>query len=86
VRDYRGFLVDLHRYEPRIIATFRASASAPAFASFDEVFRSERIGILRTPFRAPKANSIAERFVREVCWLSAVDTVWASASVSGASQ
>jgi putative transposase len=33
---------------------------------FDEVFRSERIRILQTPVRAPKANAIAERFVRTV--------------------
>ncbi|MDQ2911188.1 MAG: transposase [Actinomycetota bacterium] len=31
---------------------------------FDEVFRSEQIRILRTPIRAPKANAVAERFVR----------------------
>jgi putative transposase len=33
---------------------------------FDEVFRSERIRILRTAIRAPKANAVAERFVRTV--------------------
>jgi putative transposase len=33
---------------------------------FDEVFRSERIRILQTPVRAPKANAIAERFVKTV--------------------
>jgi len=33
---------------------------------FDEIFRSERIRILRTPIRAPKANAVAERFVRTV--------------------
>jgi transposase InsO family protein len=33
---------------------------------FDDVFRSEGIRIVRTPLRAPKANAIAERFVRTV--------------------
>jgi putative transposase len=33
---------------------------------FEIVFRSERIEIVRTPVRAPKANAIAERFVRTV--------------------
>jgi transposase InsO family protein len=33
---------------------------------FDEVFRSGGIRIVQTPVRAPKANAIAERFVRTV--------------------
>jgi putative transposase len=34
--------------------------------SFDELFRTEGIEIVRTPFRAPQANGLAERFVRTV--------------------
>ena len=34
--------------------------------SFDDVFRSGGIRIVKTPTRAPQANAIAERFVRTV--------------------
>ena len=36
-------------------------------SSFDNVFSSEGIDIVHTPYQAPKANGIAERWVRSIC-------------------
>jgi putative transposase len=47
----------------RFLVRDRGSKSS---ASFDEVFRSEGIRIIRTPIRALQANAHAERFVRSV--------------------
>ena len=35
-------------------------------SGFGEVFRSIGVEIVRTPFRAPQANGVAERFVRTI--------------------
>jgi transposase InsO family protein len=57
----RNLGLDLSKSGMRFLIRDRDSKySSP----FDEVFRSEGIRIVKTPVRAPKANAIAERFVR----------------------
>ncbi len=34
--------------------------------AFDQVFEAEDVTIIRTPFRSPKANAVAERWIRAV--------------------
>ena len=59
----RNLGIDLSDMGARLLIRDRDSKYAGAF---DEVFRSEGIRIVKTPVRAPKANAIAERFVRTI--------------------
>jgi putative transposase len=59
----RNLGLDLSDQGVRILIRDRDSKySGP----FDQVFNSEGIRTVKTPVRAPKANAIAERFVRTV--------------------
>ncbi len=59
----RNLGLDFSKQRVRFLIRDRDSKYSGAF---DEVFRSEGTRIVRTPVRAPKANAIAERFVRTV--------------------
>jgi transposase InsO family protein len=41
-------------------------SDSAAQAGRSVIFRSDRIEVVQTPFRAPQANGVAERFVRTV--------------------
>jgi putative transposase len=59
----RNLGLDLSEQGARFLIRDRDSKYSGAF---DLVFRSEGVRIVKTPVRAPKANAIAERFVRTI--------------------
>jgi len=59
----RNLGLDLADHGARFLIRDRDSKYS---GSFDEAFRTAGIRIVQTPVRAPKANAIAERFVRTV--------------------
>ena len=61
----RNLTIALNDHAKRVDLLIR-DRDAKFSAAFDEVFRSEGIQIIRTPVRAPRANSYAERWVRTV--------------------
>jgi putative transposase len=52
--------------ERATLARFLIDRDSKFSRVFDEVFRSEGVEIIRTPFRAPQANAFAERWVGTV--------------------
>jgi transposase InsO family protein len=51
---------------PGVVSVSDSRPGSEIAQSFDKVFRREGVEIVRTPFRAPQANGVAERFVRTV--------------------
>lgn len=64
-RQARNLVWDLHEEASSVRFLVRDNDTKFSGA-FDEIFRSERIEVVRTPVEAPKANAIAERFVGTV--------------------
>jgi len=61
----RNFVADLND-RGRSIKFLIRDRDTTFTASFDEVFRTEGIRVIRTPIRSPRANAHAERWVRTV--------------------
>lgn len=61
----RQVMWELADREPRIHFLIR-DRDTKFTSTFDTVFRSEAIRIIRTPIRAPNANCYAERWIRSV--------------------
>jgi putative transposase len=61
----RNVAMDLVDHDPAVRFLLR-DHDAKFTRSFDEVFCSEGVKVLRTPIQAPKANAYAERWVQTV--------------------